>query len=92
MGSAFSRDRRDPVCGTLRVSAREVHEAAGIRIEVKNAEGTPAWDGDYCHEHAERLVEKARTAGIRVIDSEAALIPFKRSPTIHSLERRPSGS
>ena len=65
---------------------------AGIRIEVKNAEGTPAWDGDYCHEHAERLVEKARTAGIRVIDSEAALIPFKRSPTIHSLERRPSGS
>ena len=65
---------------------------AGIRIEVKNAGGTPEWDGDYCHEHAERLVEKAKAAGVRIIDDEPALISFNRGPTTHSVERRPSGS
>jgi len=65
---------------------------AGIRIEVKNAGGTPEWDGDYCHEHAERLVEKAKAAGIRIIDDEPALICFNRDSTPRSVERRASGS
>jgi len=60
---------------------------AGIRIEVKNAGGTPEWDGDYCHEHAERLVEKAKAAGIRIIDDEPALICFNRDSTPRSVER-----
>ena len=65
---------------------------AGIRIEVKKAGGTPERDGDYCHEHAERLVEKAKAAGIRIIDEEAALVCFNRDSTTHSVEPRPSGS
>jgi hypothetical protein len=64
---------------------------AGIRIEVKNAGGTRGWDGEYCHEHAERLVEKAKATGVRIIDEEPALVSFNRSPTTHSVERRPSG-
>ena len=59
---------------------------AGIRIEVKNAGRTPEWDGDYCHEHAEQLVEKAKAAGIRIIDDEPALIFFNRGSTTHSVE------
>jgi hypothetical protein len=47
-----------------------VYQVAGIRIEVKNAGGTPEWDGDYCHDHAERLVKKAKAVGIRIIDDE----------------------
>jgi hypothetical protein len=65
---------------------------AGIRIEVKNAGGTPEWDGDYCHEHAAQLVEKAKAAGIRIIDDEPALVWFTRSSTTRSVEPRPSGS
>ena len=65
---------------------------AGIRIEVKNVEGTPEWDGDYCHEHAERLVEKAKATGIIVIDDEPALICFNRDSATHSVERQASGS
>jgi hypothetical protein len=65
---------------------------AGIRIEVKNAGGAPEWDGDYCHEHAERLVEKAKAAAIRIIDDEQALICLNRGSTTHSVEPRPSGS
>jgi len=41
---------------------------AGIRIEVRKRCGAPEWDGDYCHEHADRLVAKARAAGVTVID------------------------
>ena len=65
---------------------------AGIRIEMKNAGGTPEWDGDYCHEHAERLVQKAKAAGIRIIDDEQSLICFDRGSTTHSVGPRPSGS
>jgi len=53
---------------------------AGIRIEVKNAGGMPEWDGEYCHEHAGRLVEKAKAAGVRIFDDEPARISFNRSP------------
>jgi len=60
---------------------------AGIRIEVKNAGGTPEWDGDYCHEHADRLVERAKAAGITIIDDEPALICFNRDSTPRSVER-----
>ncbi|MBV8136024.1 MAG: hypothetical protein JO121_10395 [Deltaproteobacteria bacterium] len=65
---------------------------AGIRIEVKNAGATPEWDGDYCHEHAERLVEKAKADGVKIIDDEPALVSLNRRPTTYSLERRASGS
>jgi hypothetical protein len=65
---------------------------AGIRIEVKNAGGTPEWDGDYCRDHAERLVEKAKAAGIKVIDDEPALTCFNRCSATHAEVRRSSGS
>jgi len=65
---------------------------AGIRIEIKNTRGTPECDGDYCHEHAERLVEKAKAAGIRIIDDEQALLCFNRGSATHSAEPPASGS
>ena len=67
-------------------------QPAGIRIEVKNEGGRPEWDGDYCYEHAERLVEKAKASGIRIIDDEQALMCFSRGSTTHSVEPGPSGS
>jgi len=42
---------------------------AGIRIEVRNRRSMTEWEGDYCHEHAGRLVEKAKAAGSRIIDN-----------------------
>jgi hypothetical protein len=41
---------------------------AGIRIEVRNGRASSEWDGEYCHEHAARLVAKARTAGVTIIE------------------------
>ena len=52
---------------------------AGIRIEMNKVGGTAQWDGEYCHEHAERLVEEAKAGGIKIIDDEPALICFDRS-------------
>jgi hypothetical protein len=41
---------------------------AEVKIEVLNERSTPKWDGEYCHEHAGQLVEKAKVAGVRIID------------------------
>jgi hypothetical protein len=78
--------------GPCEYRREKCNKPAGIRIEVKNAGGTPEWDGDYCHEHAERIVEKAKADGIRIIDDEPALICVNRGSTTHPLERRPAGS
>jgi hypothetical protein len=42
--------------------------AARIQIEIRSASGAPSRIHDLCHEHAAPVLEKAKAAGLTIID------------------------
>jgi len=41
---------------------------ARVQIEIRYASGAPSTIHDLCHEHAAPVIEKARAAGLTIID------------------------